>query len=1456
MKNIIYIIAITVLATINSVAQTSNKSAGCIPLTVELNAPPAPNYFWDFGDNGTSDLQSPAHIYTDAGEYIVRLYTDDTRSDLIGALTINVYADIIVDISSNVDVGCNPETIQFDNTIIKNDDIIVQGYLWTFGDGSSSLVGQPSYTYRTNGTFDVSLQVTTNFTECNKTIINEDMILIDDVDAVFELDKESECTIPATFSITNLVPEQDGYTYAWAFGNGITSTDYNPGSITYDENGSYPITLVITTPNGCTDAKRTDVVVGSPELNISVLDTTCVGAPIEVNNSSQGINHSWTFDSSASRPSSSAREPRFSYDTPGLKEVKYSVSNGVCTADTTFTILIPEKISSFEVIQKDVCADPGVLTLVADFPNMSEYFWNGNVISEGSEIDYNFLNPERDSNYINRDELVDLSLAVTSDNGCIDTSLVEFELQLPEAFFIPDSIIGLAPLTINFKDYSESSDSIVSRHWIFDDGTTATLAGDQDSIQHTFEAGRYFVKLAIENTSGCTDISKGTWIEALEFSSNGGDGGGGGFPLGGTPANLCSGNSFNWSLFASPAFDYHINTDDGRFDHCWKSLSGTYTARFPGTYDISIITEFKGFQLAEAKDFHPLEIPGARADIQYTKDCSDIYSVTLISNSENYEELFWKYGDDVISQSEQFDHTFTEKGPHTIYLEAHGDNDICEPSIDSVVIYVTEPIAVMKVTDQLCDNIPYTLDASMSQDVAWACGNNILWEFESQRPRAVNDSIVNHTFPAGKQNISLTVTDVNGCTDKVTQSIKVFGNDLSFVLDTSICFPNDALLLNTSELDTTALSWEWSIGSTEESPRYTFTEADLHPVREDTIEVQLSVIDALGCVDTLVQHSRIYEPFSSIDLSQDNICVGSDLEVRGGQFTEEGSFLNYNWDFGIAGIGSDQEEVIQYDSSGLYTIFLHFQEEGSGCGSTIETEVFVVDRPIASFSSSVDSLDVICYPHTIAFDNTSFTDGPIDYSWSFGNGSNSILTDPATTFDKGTFTTTLTVESEYGCSDSFTTTYELVGPSGDLVIDAQTICAGQEIMLELRNPEDVSAYNWDLGDGTVIVDQNPISYTYDGTVNDQGRVTVDLVIKSSDTGCENIQSVPVIIQDVNADFSSSVDSIEFICSPHQIQFNNLSESVGTPQYRWDFGDNSSSSALNPGHSYEKGNYTIELISSTSHGCRDTAYQEIAVVGPSASVIIEDDYICLGDFVHLELSDQDDIGTIVWDFGDGNTISDEAVVDYQYQNINQEFNTITLELTSAENGCMIEEELTVRVHEVAADFETVEGRDYCYGTIDLVNTSIGADLYNWDFGDNMFSEEENVLYTYDSLGVYPVMLTATHIESGCQDTATIEIEPTDGTNVYDFPNVFSPNGDGNNDVFNAYINDTYENVVNVNRLEIYNRWGKQVYSGSGQQGWDGVLNGNILEPDVYAFFMEIVIKDCTVVTKKGNVTLIR
>ena len=83
-----------------------------------------------------------------------------------------------------------------------------------------------------------------------------------------------------------------------------------------------------------------------------------------------------------------------------------------------------------------------------------------------------------------------------------------------------------------------------------------------------------------------------------------------------------------------------------------------------------------------------------------------------------------------------------------------------------------------------------------------------------------------------------------------------------------------------------------------------------------------------------------------------------------------------------------------------------------------------------------------------------------------------MLTDPATTFDKGTFTTTLIVESEYGCSDSFVTTYELVGPSGDLVIDDQTICAGQEIMVELRNPEDVTEYNWDLGDGTVIVDQN------------------------------------------------------------------------------------------------------------------------------------------------------------------------------------------------------------------------------------------------------------------------------------------------------------------------------------------------------------------------------------------------
>jgi gliding motility-associated-like protein len=112
------------------------------------------------------------------------------------------------------------------------------------------------------------------------------------------------------------------------------------------------------------------------------------------------------------------------------------------------------------------------------------------------------------------------------------------------------------------------------------------------------------------------------------------------------------------------------------------------------------------------------------------------------------------------------------------------------------------------------------------------------------------------------------------------------------------------------------------------------------------------------------------------------------------------------------------------------------------------------------------------------------------------------------------------------------------------------------------------------------------------------------------------------------------------------------------------------------------------------------------------------------------------------------------------------------------------------------------------------------------------------------------LTITY-NNGCIATATDSIlaRPNDLSAV---PNAFSPNGDDKNAVFKILATG-----VQSFRMNIYNRWGEQVFSSTDiNQGWDGTYKGNQQPSEVYSFFYTITYHDGKVETKEGNVTLFR
>lgn len=155
-------------------------------------------------------------------------------------------------------------------------------------------------------------------------------------------------------------------------------------------------------------------------------------------------------------------------------------------------------------------------------------------------------------------------------------------------------------------------------------------------------------------------------------------------------------------------------------------------------------------------------------------------------------------------------------------------------------------------------------------------------------------------------------------------------------------------------------------------------------------------------------------------------------------------------------------------------------------------------------------------------------------------------------------------------------------------------------------------------------------------------------------------------------------------------------------------------------------------------------------------------------------------------------------------------------------------------------------------VTFTNTSQNATSYFWDFGNGntlTVNDQNPINQTYS--GNATIMLvassgancsdtaysTVTVVTCGCTNPTALNYNPNasvdDGScilpdPIVELPNVFTPNGDGENDVFQMKV----QNVSEV-RLTITNRWGQVVYQASGSNpGWDGRINGTLADDGVY------------------------
>ncbi len=409
-----------------------------------------------------------------------------------------------------------------------------------------------------------------------------------------------------------------------------------------------------------------------------------------------------------------------------------------------------------------------------------------------------------------------------------------------------------------------------------------------------------------------------------------------------------------------------------------------------------------------------------------------------------------------------------------------------------------------------------------------------------------------------------------------------------------------------------------------------------------------------------------------------------------------------------------------------------------------------------------------CSPLVVQFTDVS-SGNPTQWFWDLGNGATSVKQNPSAVYiDSGKYTVTLTVKNASGENTVTKKDFIVVhaNPTASFSANPPEGCAPLNVSFTDKSiPNDgiLNNWIWDFGDGTTSTVQSP-NHTYN--LSDTFNVTLNV---TNSFGCkQTLQNKNLITvgELIKAGFTYNYKSI---CStPANVIFVNTSIAKGTLKYQWFFGDGTSSTNINPVHTYNtSGNFTVTLVAQNEEGCTNT-YKQVITIG-SAKVDFTYTGGCIGESVIFK-----DASTTVpisetWDFGDGAKGTGDSVL-HTYAGSGSFVVTLTADFGGCTNT--IKKQITTGVKPKAAFYITGDAKTCSYPVkIRFTNRSAGAENYRWIFGDGNTSDSINPQHTYSNAGSYSVTLIAFN-KNGCADTLIrndlIQLGPPKILGIEDIP----------------------------------------------------------------------------------------
>jgi PKD repeat protein len=324
---------------------------------------------------------------------------------------------------------------------------------------------------------------------------------------------------------------------------------------------------------------------------------------------------------------------------------------------------------------------------------------------------------------------------------------------------------------------------------------------------------------------------------------------------------------------------------------------------------------------------------------------------------------------------------------------------------------------------------------------------------------------------------------------------------------------------------------------------------------------------------------------------------------------------------------------------------------------TTTQNVYVYPRTIADFTVT----DGDCSPVMTYFENESVRGQT--YLWDFGDGTTASTTDPSNLYfnmsaQDTVYYITLTSTSRFGCVDSHTDSIGVYAQPNVEFIASPTHQTYPSSTVDLTNMTNQGYWNyqWDLGDGATSNLEDPPAHSY----NTWGEYVIWL--RASTPYCSD--SISHAIRIFPTAPVAAFDTITGACEPYTVQFRN--QSLYGDSYLWNFDDGTTSTEVNPVHTFEEyGLYNVRLTV-TGQGGTEYAYRQVEVYHmPYVNFRVDPELVMLPD-EEIRLFNLSKYGSYyLWDFGDGNT-SVEQNPRHLYTAVG--VYDISLEVTT-EHGCV-------------------------------------------------------------------------------------------------------------------------------------------------------------------------------------------